>query len=430
MNAPITIPEEFLQFIWENRLCYTDKLTTVCSQSVEIIHPGKRNRDAGPDFFDARIKIGDTLWAGNVEIHKKASDWIKHNHTENQAYENVILHAVEEADIQITRKNGEPVPTLVLNWPPEYTLNYQKLLDARTWIACQNQFHKVDPVILQLGFNRLMIERLEEKTDEIVKILKQNSYNWNETFYMMTARMFGFKVNAVPFELLAKSVPMNILAKHKNNLFQLESLLFGSSGLLSEELFGDKYFTELKNEYEFLKKKYNLKPVEPHLWKFMRLRPGNFPTVRISQFAALIHKSSGLLSKVIETESSEQLKQLFSVEASGYWDNHYNFNKPSKRSYKKHLGINSVNTLIINVVVPFLFVYGEKQNHNYLKNRAIEFLENMPPESNSIIRKWERLGVNARSAFESQALLQLKNRHCIVKNCLNCPIGNKLVKSK
>ena len=429
MSTPKAVPEEFLHFVWENRLFFPDNLETIEGEPLEILNAGRRNTNAGPDFFNAKIRIGETTWAGNIEIHRKASDWEKHNHTDDKSYDNVILHVVEKADQKITRENGSEIATLEMAWPEQYTRNYQKLLDARTWIACQEHFHRIDPVILQLGFNRLMIERLENKTDEITQRLEQNQQNWNETFYQMLARMFGFKVNAVPFELLAKAIPMNILAKHKNNLFQLEALLFGASGLLNEELFGDDYFMELQKEFGFLYKKYNLKPVQSHLWKFMRLRPGNFPTIRISQLAALIHRSQGLFSKILETENAEDLKTLFRVKASEYWNSHYRFNKTSPRRQTKDLGENSIDTIIINVIVPFLFVYGEKQNQHHLKNRALEFLEELPPENNSIIEKWKNLGVSARSAFETQALLQLKNIHCSKKKCLNCPIGNKLVKN-
>ncbi len=241
--------------------------------------------------------------------------------------------------------------------------------------------------------------------------------------------MFGFKVNALPFELLAKSLPLQILAKHKNNLSQLEALLFGNSGLLNEELIGDDYFLALRNEYSFLYKKYGLKGIESHLWKFMRLRPGNFPTVRISQLAALVHRSNGLFSKIIEIEELEVLKELFKVKASVYWNEHYRFNKPSPRKGTKEMGENSINIVIINVVIPFLFVYGELQNKTALKNRALDFLEQLPPENNSILKKWAGLGIEGRSAFETQALIQLKNNYCDQKKCLNCQIGVKLVKN-
>jgi hypothetical protein len=429
MSTPKIMPEEFLQYIWENKLFVAENLKTTNGEQLEIINVGKRNTDSGPDFFNARIKIDDTIWVGNIEIHKNSSDWNRHNHQNDKAYNNVILHVAENCDQQIFRNNGEEIPALLFRYPEQLKTNYQKLLDAKTWIACQNQFHKIDPIILQLGFNRLMIERLEDKTSEILIRLQQNNCDWNETFYQMLSRMFGFKVNSVPFEMLAKSLPIGILAKHKSSLFQLEALLFGNSGLLNEQLLGDDYYISLRNEYSFLYKKYQLKGIESHLWKFMRLRPGNFPTVRISQLAALIHRSHGLFSRIIEIESLDELKKLFEVQASDYWNAHYSFNKNSTRNSVKELGENSINTLIINVVIPFLFVYGEKQNKENLKNRSLEFLEQLPAEENSIIEKWGKMGVESRSAFESQALLQLKNKYCERKKCLNCQIGVKLVKS-
>jgi hypothetical protein len=429
MSTPKIMPEEFLQYIWENKLFVAENLKTTNGEQLEIISVGKRNTDSGPDFFNARIKIDDTIWVGNIEIHKNSSDWVRHNHQNDKAYNNVILHVAENCDQQIFRNNGEEIPALLFRYPNQLKTNYQKLLDAKTWIACQNQFHKIDPIILQLGFNRLMIERLEDKTSEILIRLQQNNCDWNETFYQMLSRMFGFKVNSVPFEMLAKSLPIGILAKHKSSLFQLEALLFGNSGLLNDQLLGDDYYINLRNEYSFLYKKYQLKGIESHLWKFMRLRPVNFPTVRISQLAALIHSSHGLFSRIIEIERLDELKKLFEVQASDYWNEHYSFNKNSTRNSVKELGENSINTLIINVVIPFLFVYGEKQNKENLKNRSLEFLEQLPAEENSIIEKWGKMGVESRSAFESQALLQLKNKYCERKKCLNCQIGVKLVKS-
>lgn len=429
MNTPKMVPEEFLQFVWENKLFNYGGLKTEAGKKVEIIHPGRRNTNSGPDFFNARIKIDDTEWAGNVEVHHKASDWLAHNHQTDKAYDNVILHVIEKADQEITRNNGEVLPTVVIKYPAQYKTNYRKLLEAKTWISCEDDFFKIDPVVLRLGFNRLMIERLEQKTKQIEEKLAQNGNNWNETFYQVLTRAFGFKVNAVPFELLAKAVPLSLLGKHKNNLLQLEALLFGASGLLNEELIGDDYYLQLRQEFSFLYKKYKLKPVEAHLWKFMRLRPVNFPTIRIAQLAALIHNSNALFSKIIEIETLNELKNLFKVQASEYWNVHYRFNKKTKRSQSRELGESSIHILLINVVIPFLFVYGEAQNQHQLKNRALVFLEELPPENNSIIKNWQRLGINIRSAFESQALLQLKNVYCDNKKCLNCQIGNKLVKT-
>jgi|APSaa5957512622_1039677.scaffolds.fasta_scaffold01317_2 hypothetical protein len=423
------MPEEFLQYVWENKLFFAENLKTSNGEKLEIVDVGKRNTNSGPDFFNAKIKIDETIWAGNIEIHKKSSDWLQHKHNTDKAYDNVILHVVEIDDRQVTRVTGEKIATLVFTYPEKLKTNYQNLLNSKTWIACQNQFHKINPVILQLGFNRLMIERLENKTGEILERLIQNKNNWNETFYQILARSFGFKVNAIPFEMLAKAVSLKTLAKHKNSIFQLEALLFGSSGLLNEQLLGDGYFLKLREEYSFLFKKYGLQSIESHLWKFMRLRPVNFPTIRISQFAELIHRSDGLFSKILEIENIGNLKGLFKVKASEYWNTHYSFNKQSSKDSVKELGENSIYTLIINVIIPFLFVFGEKQNKNYLQNRALEFLEQLPPEKNSIISKWGKLGIQGRSAFETQALLQLKNLYCEKKKCLNCQIGVKLVKN-
>jgi hypothetical protein len=424
------MPEEFLQYIWEQQLFNSHNLKITTGQTLEILNTGRRNYDSGPDFFNAKVKIDGTVWAGNVEIHKKSSDWLLHNHQNDKAYDNVVLHVVEKNDQPVTRTSGEEIPTFEIGYPEHLKINYQKLLNAKTRVACEEQFHKIDPVILQLGFNRLMIERLENKTGEIIQRLRQNNNNWNETFYQMLARMFGFKVNNLPFELLAKSVPLHILAKHQSSIFQLEAMLFGNSGLLNRQLPGDDYYLKLREEYSFLYKKYNLSPIEGHLWKFMRLRPVNFPTIRISQLAALVHRSHGLFSKIIEIDSIENLKKLFDVQASEYWDSHYNFNKNTSETTAKRLGESAINILIINVAVPFLFVYGEAQNKTHLKNRAIEFLENLPPEKNTITKKWRELGIESRSAFESQALIQLKNMYCEKKKCLNCQIGVKLVKSK
>ena len=424
------LSEEFLHYVWEQQLFHSEDLKIATGESLEIINTGKRNPDSGPDFFNAKIKIGQTIWAGNIEVHKKSSDWQLHNHNTDKTYDSVILHVVEENDKPVFRTTGNEIPVFCLKYPEHIRQNYQQLLDSLTWIACQNQFHKINPVLLQLGFNRLMIERLEAKTGEIMARLHQNNNDWNETFYHVLARMFGFKVNSLPFEMLAKSLPLRILAKHRNSIFQLEALFFGNSGLLNQQLIGDDYYLKLREEYSFLYKKYKLSGLEGHLWKFMRLRPVNFPTVRISQMAALVHRSHSLFSKITEIESLDEIKQLFDVKASEYWDLHYNFNKTTNKHSVKNLGESSINSIIINVVIPFLFVFGETHNKNYLKNRALDFLEKLPPEKNSIVNGWEKLGIECRSAFESQALLQLKNLYCDKKKCLNCQIGVKLVKIK
>jgi hypothetical protein len=421
------MPEEFLQYIWEQRLFSQKYLQTTAAEPVEILHQGIRNYNSGPDFFNARIRIDDTIWAGNVEIHRKSSDWIQHNHSQDDTYDNVILHVVEIDDMPITRTTGEKIPVLLLTYPENLKINYEKLLTSKSWIPCQEEFRRFDKLEIRIGFNRLLVSRLEERTSEILSRLEANKGDWSETFYQLLARMYGFKTNAVPMEMLSKSLPLSVLSKHKTSHFQIEALLFGQSGLLSDNLFGDEYYTTLRNEYSFLAKKYKLKHLNPTVWKFMRMRPRNFPTIRLAQFASLVFRSGGLFSKIVEAENLDQLKALFSFTPAEYWETHYQFNKPAAKT-PKLIGSASVDLIIINVVVPFMFIYGEQMSKFRLKDIALDYLDKLPPEDNEIIRKWISLGINPFSAFDTQSLLQLKTRFCERKNCLNCHVGNKLIR--
>lgn len=420
--------EEFLQFIWEHGLFNRTDLKTVDGKPVEIISTGRQNTDSGPDFFNARIRIGETVWAGNIEIHQKSSHWYQHRHDADAAYDNVILHVVELHDKSVQVKNHE-LPTLEITYPTAILENFEQLLKSERWIACEERLPEVDPFVLRFWFSSLMIERLQSKTNDILGILQQNKNNWNETFYQLLSRNFGMKTNALPFELLAKSLPLNILSKHKNDLFQIEALLFGQSGLLNETLLGDDYFLSLRKEYSYLYQKYGLSGMESHLWKFMRLRPINFPTIRIAQLAMLIHHSTALFSRILETENLDELRKLFDVSASGYWDTHYRFNKISEENRPKTLGETAFNNLVINTIAPLLFVYGDQHMDQLMKDRALLLLEKLAPESNQIIRKWNELGIDSRSAFETQALIQLKNSYCEVKKCLHCQLGAKIITS-
>lgn len=418
--------EEFLQFVWKQGLFQHEDLYTTDGKPVKIISNGQPNTDSGPDFFNARIQIGETTWAGNIEIHQKSSHWYSHQHDTDGAYENVILHVVESHDRPVWVKNHE-LPTLAIKYPEEIRDNYEQLVRSEKWVACEEKLTEHDPFLLRLWFSSLMIERLQSKTGEILTLLEKNKNNWNETFYQLLARNFGMKTNALPFELLAKSLPLNILSKHKNNLFQIEALLFGQSGLLNESLIGDDYFLSLRKEYSYLYKKYSLSGLETHLWKYLRLRPVNFPTVRIAQLAMLIHQSSALLSRILETDNLAGLYKMFDVEASEYWNCHYRFNKSSREKKPKTLGTAAINNLIINTIIPMLFVYGDRHLDQQLKDRALQLLEQLPPESNQIIAKWTELGIQSTTAFESQALLQLKNSYCVHKKCLNCQLGAKII---
>jgi len=421
--------EEFLHYIWKLKLFDSQSLITTEGEEVELIKTGVANTDAGPDFFNAQLKIGKTKWAGNVEMHINASDWEKHAHQHDAAYNNVILHVVCNADKIIKRTSGEMIPTLELKnkFDKKLYKNYLDFKSSRDWIPCEKQIQSASKLVVSSMLDKLLLERLERKSISVVNSLKLNNNNWEETFYQQLVRNFGFNINAEPFELLAKSLPAIVLAKHKNSLFQIEALLFGQAGLLDEH-FKDKYLLDLQNEYMYLKQKFKLTAVDAHLWKFLRLRPVNFPTIRIAQLAGLIHQSSHLFSKIIETENIETLKVLMNSDVSEYWKTHYVFDKSSTEK-AKHLGEEAIHVIIINTIVPFLFVYGKQKNEEKYIERALFFLEQMQGEHNSIIKKWASLKMPVKTAYYTQALLQLKKEYCDHKKCLNCSIGNELIKN-
>lgn len=421
--------EEFLHHIWKFRLFDQLDLKTTNGDIVEIQKAGEHNFDAGPDFFNGKIKVGETLWAGNVEVHINSSDWKRHLHQNDKAYDNIILHVVNNADTVLYRKSGEEIPTLEIKNRINKKL-YQNYLDFKSssdWIPCEKQISSVPSLIINSALDKLLLERLERKSQSIINSLALNNNNWEETFYQQLSRNFGFKTNAEPFELLAKSLPSIALGKHKNSLLQIEAMLFGQAGMLFEH-FEDKYPQQLQNEYAFLKSKFKLQPIEKHLWKYLRLRPINFPSVRIAQFANLIYNSSHLFSKILELENANELKKILNVSVSDYWEKHFIFDRSSTKK-SKHLGDEAIQNIIINTIVPFLFVYGKQKDDERFVNRALLFLDQTSGESNSIIKKWGSLGVSVKTAHSTQALLQLKNEYCNYKKCLNCSIGNYLLKN-
>ncbi len=420
--------EEFLHFIWRLRRFHNNKLLTTEGAALEILHPGEQNFHSGPDFTNAKIKIGDTLWAGNVEMHLNSSDWLQHAHQNDRAYDNVILHVVLEEDIPIKRQSGERIPCLELKSriPSKLSKQYLKLMANETWIPCQHLFFSVPDPTRNLWLDRMLVERLEQKTELIENALEQNQNDWEKTFYQTLARNFGVKINAEPFELLAKELPLLLLGKHKPDLLALEALLFGQAGMLEEDL-KDDYPKRLQKEYRFLQKKYTLQPIQKTSWKFSRLRPANFPTIRIAQFATLIFQSVHLFSKMLAAKNVVEIENMFALQLSNYWQTHYVFDKPSVKR-KKTLGKSTIHLLIINTIAPFLFLYGQRKDNTSYKDRALKLLEELPPEKNNIISRWKDLGVKPESAYQTQALLQLKNEHCKKKKCLECGIGNAVLK--
>jgi len=423
-------PEDFLHYIWKFRLFERADLKTTEDEPLEIFSAGLHNTDSGPDFHNARIKVGDTVWAGNVEVHLSSSDWKKHEHTNDGSYNNVILHVVYRDDEPLILPNGRRVPTLVLQdrIPDDLYSRYHNLIfGEKTIIPCEANIGSVDSMTLQNWLTRVLVERLEKRSALVIAALELNKGDWEETFYQFLAANFGFKTNALPFELLAKSLPQNILAKHKNNPTQVEALIFGQAGFLEQE-FKDEYPQKLKTEYNFLRQKYKLTPVDNHLWKFMRLRPANFPTIRLAQFAALVLQSNHLFSKLLEIKDVKVLKGLFTdVKVNPYWENHYRFDQESAPS-AKHMGEASVNILLLNTLALFLFSYGNHNGMQYFISRSLALLEFLPHEDNKIVEDFCTLGVKINNAFESQALLELKNNYCNYKKCLHCGIGNKILR--
>jgi len=415
--------EQFLQYVWFQKM-FSPLQSTSQGEAVEIIDVGQLNTDAGPDVFNAKVKIGNTLWAGNVEFHQKSSDWLRHEHTQNPAYNSVILHVVFDIDTAIYRIDGSEIPQICLKFSPHLFEQYESLQRQKTFVACEQHVGKVSSVHLYNWLDRLLVERLEQKTHMIETLLNQTTNNWEAVFYIVLARNFGFATNGLAFELLAKSLPLMILAKHKNSLMQLEALLFGQAGLLEQTTSSDAYVVQLKKEYQFLRVKYQLEPIDYALWKLLRLRPANFPTVRLAQFATLIHQSSKLFSKILETTSYNQLRPLFQCEVSDYWLTHYLFGESSK-SVSKKLSKSSIDNVLFNTVVLFLFHYGKVNNNEELTRRAFDLLSTLAAEQNNIVSGFANCGIKAHSAYDSQALIQLKRAYCDLHKCLQCHISKQ-----
>jgi len=422
--------EDFINYIWKFRLYDRDNLLTTDGEKIEVFSAGLPNTDSGPDFQNARLRIGDTTWAGNVEIHINSSDWHKHKHTNDAAYGNVILHVVYRDDDPIVLPEGRKIPTLELQKriaPELYQRYHQLAFGNPQFIPCEGNIRFVDELTIRNWLTRVLIDRLEKRALVVNAALEKNKGDWEETFYQFLAANFGFKTNALPFELLAKSLPQLTLAKHKNNPLQIEALIFGQAGMLEDE-FNDEYPGKLKAEYQFLQKKYGLQPVAKHLWKFMRMRPTNFPTIRLAQFAALICKANHLFSKIIEIRDVAQLRGLFEqLPVNPYWENHYRFDVASK-PLSKSLGQTSTDILLLNSFVLFLFCYGKHNQQEYFINRSLKLLEKIPAEVNHIVTNFDALGIRVNTAFDSQALLELKNSYCSQKKCLQCGVGIKIIK--
>lgn len=419
--------EALLQFIWQYSLYHPVGLFTVDGEQVTVVHGGKLNRDAGPDFTEAKIKVGNTILVGNLELHVNSSDWMKHGHQDDAAYKNLVLHVVYENDAQDIVPNT-PVLELKKHILQDVITRYSVLMQAPQKLPCAGQHERVRSITKEGWLSRLLAERWEQKLADWNVMLDNSAEDWRNLLYWRMAANFGFKTNAVPFLMLARSLPLNIPTKHKDNLLQVEALFFGQAGMLEGD-FADDYPRELQREYDYLRKKYKLKPIASHLWKFLRMRPANFPSVRIAQFAALVHRSVHLFSQIIETHSIKEIAPLLDVTASSYWDNHFQFDAPQESRLPKSLGKSSVQNIIINTIAPIQFLYAARQDTYKLQEQALQLLESVPAEKNNILRVWEENGWQVANAAQSQALLQLYNNYCSNKRCLECAIGLNIIKA-
>lgn len=428
--------EQLLQYVWKHKILPLTSLATTDGKAVEIIDPGLHNRNAGPDFFNAKLRIGNTMWVGNVEIHDHSKDWYRHGHDSDPAYDNVILHVVEDVDCDVTNSKGDYIPQIKLCVPMTVTLNYKELLNADAYPPCYRIVPDLSQLTIHSWMAALQTERLERKTQDIARRAERANGSWEDAYFITLARNYGFGINGDAFEQWAFNVPLNQVAHHRDDIFQVEAIFLGQAGLLDvnaipekyqKEAMNDGYFTRLKNEYTYLAHKFSLTPMNRTMWKFLRLRPQNFPHIRISQLATLYHDRKTSLSQLVECKNVDEMRHMLSTHVTDYWATHYTFGSESA-SNNKSLSPFSINLLMINTAIPMLFAYGRHTCDDSLCERAFDMLEQLKAEDNHIIRMWKECGLKVKTAGDSQALIQLKNEYCDRKDCLRCRIGYEYLK--
>ena len=426
------IPESLLHFVWKTKRITLNNLKTTSGESIVLKDFGFHNTDAGPDFSNGRVEIDGTLWAGHIEMHVVSSDWERHHHSDDPAYDNVILHVVYHHDKQIIRKDGTVIPTLELNHflDEELLDSYLGLMNEQAWIPCEKLISTVDLSQLPVWLEGLSIERIESKSQAYKKLLTVNHQDWDAAFHGATLQRLGMKVNKDAMLRLGMHLPLSLLLKHQDSLFQLEALAFGVAGYLTSENVECNYHADLRKEYQFLSKKYDLLTLDRTIFKHGRLRPQNLPTLRIAQYVRLIHHHGRLFSKVLACKDVSEIRELFSLKIDdGYWYDHHTFGKATQPQTKS-LGGTAIQSLLINLVVPMLYLRSKLTDNHALNKHSLDILEGLKSEKNSILDKWSANGIKSNDARESQALLQLKTEYCDQKRCLDCPIGYKLLTQK
>ncbi len=430
--------EQLLHYVWKHKLFPLRTTSTAGDTQIEVIDTGLHNTDAGPDFFNAKVKIDGTLWVGNVEIHCKASEWFAHGHHKDPRYNNVILHVVAVDDATVTTSNGHTVTQTVIGVPADVAANYDELLSADRYPPCHRLIPVLPSIMIHSWMSALQTERLEQKTEALAQRAMICNGSWEDAFFITLARNYGFGTNGDAFETWTAGNWLRHAAHHRDDLFQIEALFMGQAGLLCPEsiperrreaALQDDYFNRLRNEYRFLANKFALQPMDHSIWKFLRMRPQNFPHIRLAQLASLYHSRRASISRMAECESIDDLRALMQTSVTPYWRTHYSFGLAGKDN-AKHLSARSIDLLIINTAIPTLFAYGRHRRDERLCRRATDMLEQLQPEDNNVVRMWNECGLKAQNAGDSQALIQLKKQYCDRKYCLRCRIGYEYLKSE
>ena len=416
-----------MQYVWKHRLWRSEDMVTNTGKKVRVVDPGLLNTDAGPDFFNAKIEIDGHMWVGNVEMHYRATDWKRHRHDSDKAYDSVILHVVAKDDAPVRRTNGELIPQLVLEVSPQFNADYASLVGATIEVPCATKIKQVPHLTIVEWVEGLAFERLHGKVERIHQLLDSFNGSWEDVCYVTLARNFGFGINNDAFERLARRTPLRLLGKHSDSVLQIEALLFGQAGMLDAQKPGmDCYYNQLCTEYAFLSNKFQLTPMEKESWKLFRIRPQNFPYRRIAMLAQFIEGGFRMMNRILEAEGEKEMRALFEVELSGYWTKHYTFGKPNERATAT-LSRSSIDIILINTVAPLLYAYGELTGNYEMTDKAIKLLEDLRAESNSIVSHFVAYGIDCPDALTSQALVQLKREYCDARKCIYCKIGHHLL---
>lgn len=416
-----------MQYVWKHRLWRSEDMVTNTGKKVRVVDPGLLNTDAGPDFFNAKIEIDGHMWVGNVEMHYRATDWKRHRHDSDKAYDSVILHVVAKDDAPVRRTNGELIPQLVLEVSPQFNADYASLVGATIEVPCATKIKQVPHLTIVEWVEGLAFERLHGKVERIHQLLNSFNGSWEDVCYVTLARNFGFGINNDAFERLARRTPLRLLGKHSDSVLQIEALLFGQAGMLDAQKPGmDSYYNQLCTEYAFLSNKFQLTPMEKESWKLFRIRPQNFPYRRIAMLAQFIEGGFRMMNRILEAEGEKEMRALFEVELSGYWTKHYTFGKPNERATAT-LSRSSIDIILINTVAPLLYAYGELTGNYEMTDKAIKLLEDLRAENNSIVSHFVAYGIDCPDALTSQALVQLKREYCDARKCIYCKIGHHLL---